>query len=192
MNTMTDTDVTRSQFWSGPGFSSATDLWSTPQSFFDSCNRIFHFDCDVCALPSSTKCAKYFTPEDDGLKQEWTGTCWTNPPYGRDIGKWMRKAWKSSEQGATVVCLVPARTDTRWWHDYATKGEVLLLRGRLKFGDAETSAPFPSALVVFGKTFGTKYYKQCVACDGIFSAARSHAEVCSNRCQVHRERRAAA
>jgi phage N-6-adenine-methyltransferase len=163
-------------------FSSATDLWATPQSFFDACNRIFRFDCDVCALPSSAKCEKYFTPEDDGLMQEWTGTCWMNPPYGRNIGKWMRKAWKSSEQGATVVCLVPARPDTRWWHDYATKGTVLFLRGRLKFGDVKTSAPFPSALVVFCKTSGTKYYKQCVACDGIFAAARFHAEVCGRPC----------
>jgi hypothetical protein len=69
-----------------------------------------------------------------------------NPPYGRDIGKWMKKA---SESDATVVCLVPARTDTKWWHDYAMKGEITFIRGRLKFGNAVNSAPFPSAVVVF-------------------------------------------
>ena len=78
-------------------FSSATDLWSTPQEFFDSCDKIFRFAVDVCAPADNAKCAKYFTPEDDGLKQEWTGTCWCNPPYGRGIGKWMRKAWESRQ-----------------------------------------------------------------------------------------------
>lgn len=73
-----------------------------------------------------------------------------NPPYGREIGDWMRKAYQSCNQnGALVVCLVPARTDTAWWHDYAMKGEIRFLRGRLKFGGAETNAPFPSALVIF-------------------------------------------
>ena len=175
-------------------FSSATDLWSTPQELFNSCEQIFHFTLNVCALPENAKCPRFFTPQDDGLKQEWTGVCWMNPPYGRDIGRWMRKAWESGERGATVVCLVPARTDTRWWHKYAARGDVTFLRGRLKFGGSETGAPFPSALVIFGKTSGRKYYKQCIACDGIFAAERSHAEVCGNRCQVrlHRERRAAA
>ena len=72
-----------------------------------------------------------------------------NPPYGREIGKWMRKAYESSLYGATVVCLVPARTDTAWWHDYAMKGEVEFVRGRLKFGGSKASAPFPSAIVTF-------------------------------------------
>ena len=130
-------------------FSSATDLWTTPQSFFDSCNRVFGFTHDVCASPDDAKCARYFTAADDGLKQEWTGTCWMNPPYGRSIGKWMRKAWESALAGATVVCLVPARTDTKWWHEYAAKGVVLFLRSRLRFGDSKSGAPFPSALVVF-------------------------------------------
>lgn len=175
-------------------FSSATVLWSTPQSFFDSCDRIFHFTLDVCASPDNAKCARYFTAEDDGLKQEWTGTCWCNPPYGRGIGKWMRKAWESSERGATVVCLVPARTDTKWWHKYAARGDVTFLRGRLKFGASETGAPFPSALIVFGNGTGAKCYKQCAACDGIFAAERSDAETCSGACRVrlHRGRRAAA
>lgn len=130
-------------------FSSNTDLWSTPQDFFDKLNAEFHFQTDVCALPENAKCEHYFTPEQDGLKQIWGGQCWMNPPYGREIGKWMKKAYESSLQGATVVCLVPSRTDTRWWHDYAVKGEIRFIKGRLKFGDSRNSAPFPSAVVIF-------------------------------------------
>lgn len=130
-------------------FSSATDLWATPQDFFDIYNERFGFEVDVCATNDNAKCERFFTKEDDGLAQEWRGICWMNPPYGRAIGDWMRKAYESSLDGATVVCLVPARTDTRWWHDYAMKGEVEFIKGRLKFGDAKNSAPFPSAIVVF-------------------------------------------
>ena len=131
-------------------FSSATDLWSTPQDFFDKLNAKYAFTLDVCATPDNAKCEKFFTKDDDGLAQDWYGTCWMNPPYGRTIGQWVRKAHKSSQSGATVVCLLPARTDTAWWHDFAAKGQVEFIRGRLKFGDAKNLAPFPSALVVFG------------------------------------------
>ncbi|KLT73269.1 adenine methyltransferase [Neisseria arctica] len=136
-------------------FSSKTDLWATPQDFFDNLNEEFGFELDVCALPENAKCEKYFTPENDGLKQDWTGTCWMNPPYGREIGKWMKKAYESSLTGnATVVCLVPARTDTKWFHDFAMKGEVRFIKGRLKFGGSKNSAPFPSAVVIFrGETW---------------------------------------
>lgn len=130
-------------------FSSESDLWATPQSYFDEVAREFAFDLDVCALPENAKCARYFTPQVDGLAQTWSGVCWMNPPYGRTIGLWMRKAHLASRQGATVVCLVPARTDTQWWHDYAMKGEIRFIKGRLKFGNATTNAPFPSALVIF-------------------------------------------
>lgn len=130
-------------------FSSATDLWATPQAFFDSVAIEFPFQLDVCALPENAKCPRYFTPAQDGLAQVWKGVCWMNPPYGREIGKWVKKAFESAQEGATVVCLLPARTDTAWWHDYAAKGEVRFLRGRLKFGGQKNSAPFPSALVVF-------------------------------------------
>lgn len=130
-------------------FSSKTDLWSTPQDFFDEMNKEFDFDFDVCALPENAKCKKYFTPEQDGLKQEWKGTCWMNPPYGRQIKHWIKKAYKSSLHGATVVCLLPARTDTSWWHDYCMNGEIRFIRGRLKFGGCKNSAPFPSAVVIF-------------------------------------------
>jgi phage N-6-adenine-methyltransferase len=130
-------------------FSSETDLWSTPQDFFDRLNSIYHFRTDVCATHQNAKCAHYYTLEDDGLKKEWGGVCWMNPPYGREIGKWMKKAYESSLDGATVVCLVPARTDTRWWHEYAMKGQIEFIKGRLKFGGSKNSAPFPNAVVVF-------------------------------------------
>lgn len=132
-------------------FSSAKDTWETPQALFDVLNRKFHFTLDVCALPSSAKCPRYYTPEDDGLVQPWTGACWMNPPYGREIGKWMERACRAVwEERATVVCLVPARTDTRWWWDCVSCWEVRFLRGRLKFGGQPNAAPFPSAVVVMG------------------------------------------
>lgn len=133
-------------------FTSNTDLWATPQDFFDVLNKEFKFELDVCALPENAKCEKYFTPEQDGLQQEWGwGVCWMNPPYGRTIGGWIKKAYESSLKGATVVCLLPARTDTKYWHDYCMKGEIRLIKGRLKFGDSKNSAPFPSAVVIFGE-----------------------------------------
>jgi phage N-6-adenine-methyltransferase len=122
-------------------FSSKTDMWSTPQSFFTKYDEKYNFNLDVCASEDNAKCAKYFTETDDGLQQEWEGVCWMNPPYGREIIKWMKKAYESSLNGATVVCLVPARTDTTWWHEYAMKGTI-------EFRN-ECSAPFPSAIVVF-------------------------------------------
>lgn len=130
-------------------FSSATDDWATPKDFFDKLNAEFNFTLDVCASDGNAKCSRYFTIKDDGLSQPWEGTCWMNPPYGRGIGDWMQKAYESARQGATVVCLVPARTDTRWWQDFAAKGEVYFVPGRLKFGNAKASAPFPCALVTF-------------------------------------------
>ena len=131
-------------------FTSNTDLWETPQYVFDTLDREFNFDIDVCAIKTNRKCDKYYTPAADGLSQEWKGVCWMNPPYGREIGKWIKKAYESSERGATVVCLLPARTDTKWWHDYCMQGEIRLFKGRLKFGGSKNSAPFPSAIVIFG------------------------------------------
>lgn len=132
-------------------FSSASENWATPQDFFDRVAEEFGpFDLDACASPMNAKCARYFSIADDGLAQEWRGRVWMNPPYGRTIGLWMRKAWESSQAGAIVVCLVPARTDTAWWHDYAAKGRVRFIRGRLKFAGHHKDAPFPSAIVVFG------------------------------------------
>ena len=142
-------------------FSSKTDMWATPQDFFDRLNRLFNFNLDVCATAENAKCARFFTVADNGLAQKWDGTCWMNPPYGREIGEWVAKAYKSSRENmCTVVCLIPARTDTSWWHEYCAKGEIYFVRGRLKFGEAKNSAPFPSAVVVFRPTIaeilGTK------------------------------------
>jgi len=133
-------------------FSSATDLWATPQAFFDAFNNIYNFTLDVCALPTNAKCDQYFTPDDDGLSQPWRGVCWMNPPYGRSIGLWVKKAYDESLKGAKVVCLLPARTDTKWFHEYCIRGEVHFIKGRLKFGDAKNSAPFPSMIVIFSPT----------------------------------------
>jgi phage N-6-adenine-methyltransferase len=130
-------------------FTSRTDEWATPPETFKELDREFGFDLDVCATHENAKCDRYFTRDDNGLAQPWAGVCWMNPLYGREIGQWMRKAKASADAGATVVCLVPARTDTAWWHDYATKGEIRFIRGRLKFGGCQNSAPFPSAVVVF-------------------------------------------
>ena len=128
--------------------SSATDLWETPDDFFEMYNQLYHFTLDVCALPENTKCDRFFTPEQDGLTQDWRGeVCWMNPPYGRVIGLWVQKAATS---GAFTVCLLPSRTDTRWWHDWVIPyGQVEFIKGRLKFGGSKNSAPFPSAVVIF-------------------------------------------
>lgn len=131
-------------------FSSKTDLWETPKDLFDALDSEFHFVTDVCALPENAKCRNYYTPEMDGLRQSWKGICWCNPPYGRKIGDWVRKASESADTGATVVMLLPARTDTKWFHDYIYgRAEIRFIRGRLKFGEAQNSAPFPSMVVIF-------------------------------------------
>lgn len=132
-------------------FSSNTDQWETPQELFDHLHKLFRFDLDVCALKENSKCRKFFSPKDDGLSKDWIGSCWMNPPYGRNIGNWIEKAHKESmKKGTTVVCLLPARVDTKWFHNFCVKGEVRLIKGRLKFGGHKNSAPFPSMIVVFG------------------------------------------
>ena len=135
-----------------PMMSSATAEWGTPQEFFDRLDAIFHFNLDPCATDENHKCARYFTKEIDGLKQRWVGRVFMNPPYGRDISKWMEKAEFEARQGALVVCLVPARTDTKWFQRaFRHASEIVFLKGRLKFEGAGTdSAPFPSALVIYG------------------------------------------
>lgn len=131
-------------------FSSLTNEWSTPQNFFDAQNAIHKFTLDPCSTHENAKCSKHYTQHDDGLKKDWSkDRVWMNPPYGREIGVWMKKAFEESQRGALVVCLVPARTDTAWWHNYAAKGQVSFIRGRLKFGGGKNSAPFPSCLVIF-------------------------------------------
>lgn len=131
-------------------FTSKTDEWATPQNFYDTLNEEFNFTCDVCATHENAKHANYYTRTEDGLSQAWVGTCYMNPPYGRQIKQWVKKAYESTLAGATVVCLLPARTDTAWWHDYCQQAaEIRFIRGRLKFGQAKNSAPFPSVIVVF-------------------------------------------
>lgn len=113
-------------------FSSKSEVWETPQDFFDRFNAVWNFETDLCALAENAKCEKFYTPEQDGLLQEWTGVCWCNPPYGRQIGQWVEKAAKSK---ATVVMLLPARTDTKWFHEWCLPfGEIEFIKGRLKFG----------------------------------------------------------
>jgi site-specific DNA-methyltransferase (adenine-specific) len=131
-------------------FSSETVEWATPQEFYDKLNAEFRFTLDPCCTDETAKCLNYFTEADNGLAQDWRSErVFMNPPYGRVIGHWMKKAYDEAQRGALVVCLVPARTDTKWWHDYALRGEVRFVRGRLKFGGAKINAPFPSAVVVF-------------------------------------------
>ncbi len=133
-------------------FSSKSNEWETPQELFDALNREFHFTLDPCSTDENAKCKKHFTIDDDGLSKDWSkDIVFMNPPYGRKIGKWVKKAYEESLNGTIVVCLIPARTDTAYWHDYVMKGEIRFLRGRVKFSNSTISAPFPSAVVVFGR-----------------------------------------
>lgn len=140
-------------------FSSASEDWATPRVFMRSIHEEFHPTLDVCASAANTTCARFFDKDLDGLTQPWTGVCWMNPPYGRAIGQWLAKAAQSAREGATVICLLPARTDTRWWHTCCqpilkgeTPGEVRFVKGRLHFNESPAGAPFPSVLVVFRPT----------------------------------------
>lgn len=140
---------------SGPGFSSTTDDWATPPAVFAALDREFAFTLDASASAANAKCRRYFDATVNGLAQCWAPeTTWLNPPYGRTIGRWLEKAADEATRGATVVALVPARTDTRWWHEQvmARASEVRLVKGRLHFGDGSAPAPFPSAIVVFRPT----------------------------------------
>ena len=134
-------------------FSSKTAEWTTPQAFYDRLNQEFNFTLDPCCTDETAKCNTYYTEADDGLSQSWAGhSVFMNPPYGRSIKDWIRKAYEESRKPNTVVvALIPARTDTRYWHDYCMEAsEIRFIKGRLKFGESNNSAPFPSAVVVFG------------------------------------------
>lgn len=134
-------------------FSSKTDLWATPQEFFDELDAEFHFTLDPCATPENAKCKKFYTRQENGLQKNWGGgIVFCNPPYGREIYKWVKKCYEESKKpGTTVVLLIPARTDTRYFHEfiYHKAREIRFIKGRLKFGNATASAPFPSMVVVF-------------------------------------------
>lgn len=132
-------------------FSSDSAEWETPQAFFDVLNKKWHFTLDPCATHANHKCEKYFTKEDDGLRQSWAGhIVFCNPPYGRYVGAWVQKA-KDEQDTATTVMLLPARTDTKWFQNIIQEHAlaVIFLPGRLKFGGSKNAAPFPSMLVVF-------------------------------------------
>ena len=134
-------------------FSSTSEIWATPQDLFDELDNEFHFNLDPCALPDNAKCLRYFTPETDGLKQCWGGCrVFCNPPYGRKLYDWVKKCYEESRKPDTlVVLLIPARTDTRYFHEfiYHKAKEIRFVKGRLKFGSAKNPAPFPSMIVIF-------------------------------------------
>lgn len=133
-------------------FSSKTDNWATPTEFYNTLNEELHFNLDPCADEFNHKCEKFYTVEQDGLKQDWGGyRVFCNPPYGRDISKWVKKAYNEGHKSNTLVCmLIPARTDTKFFHEYIlNRAEIRFIKGRLKFGGSKTTAPFPSMLVVY-------------------------------------------
>lgn len=127
--------------------------WSTPQDLFDELNKEFRFTLDPCASDWNAKCKKYFTEKDNGLEKDWgKNTVFMNSPYGKVLKEWMKKAYESYQNGATVVCLVPSATDLSWWHDYAMKGEIRFLRGRPKFVTKEGTWQqtfSPSTIIIF-------------------------------------------
>jgi phage N-6-adenine-methyltransferase len=149
--------VTRSSTINAGMFTSDADDWATPQDFFDGLDAEFNFTLDPCAYPHTAKCPQFFTKDDDGLAQDWHGAVFMNPPYGRVIGHWVRKAYLAAQTTAdVVVCLIPARTCSRYWHDYCMKAaEIRFVKGRLRFGcqqsDKQDNAPFPNAVIVFRK-----------------------------------------
>lgn len=130
--------------------SSLTPEWATPKKVFDSLNEEFHFTLDPCCTHENAKCERHFTKEDDGLSKDWGGqVVFCNPPYGRELPKWVKKCYDESRH-ADVVMLIPARTDTRWFHDYIYgKAEIRFVKGRLKFNDGKQPAPFPSMIVIY-------------------------------------------
>ena len=134
-------------------FSSNTCEWATPQQFFKELDKEFNFTLDPCANELNHKCDKYYTKEQDGLARNWSGeVVFCNPPYGKELKNWVCKCFTEVYHGGCLcaVMLIPARTDTKWFHDYIyNKAEVRFLKGRLKFGEAKYSAPFPSMVVVF-------------------------------------------
>ena len=162
-------------------YSSATDEWPTPRAFFARLDRRYHFTLDPCATPENATCPTYFTKEDDGLKQDWRAhRVFCNPPYGRTVGAWARKCFEASQRGALIVLLVPARTDTKWFHDWVQgKAQIKFMRGRLRFGEADSCAPFPSMLATYSPN---RPVATCVRCGNSF-IARSDARTCSSACR---------
>lgn len=133
-------------------FSSNTDDWATPQDLFDALDAEFHFTLDPCSSEQNHKCDRYFTKEDNGLLHDWGGeSVFCNPPYGKEMYKWVEKCYfEGRKEHTTVVLLIPARTDTKYFHDFIIhRTEIRFIKGRLKFGNSKNAAPFPSMLVIF-------------------------------------------
>jgi phage N-6-adenine-methyltransferase len=131
-------------------FAAKSVEYETPLSLFEPLNAEFGFELDVCATHDNKKVDNCYTMAENGLKQHWVGTCWCNPPYGREMPKWIQKAIDTSERGFTVVMLIPARTNTGWWHDLVLpNAEVRFVRGRPKFNGGKHGLPFPLAICVF-------------------------------------------
>ena len=134
-------------------YSSNSNCWETPNDLFAKLYEEFAFTLDVCASKDNAKCEIFFSEDDDGLKQEWVGSCWMNPPYGRGINHWVEKAYQTGQTGHSCICLLPVRSDTRWWHNYVMNAkEIRLLSRRLSFQGSTNKAPFPAAIVIFQKT----------------------------------------
>lgn len=139
-------------------YSSKSQEWETPPELFRELDKEFNFTLDSCATPTTAKCSKFYTKAQDGLSKDWSGeTVFINPPYGRGIDKWVLKAYQEYTKGATVVMLLPARTDTKWFHNYiyGLATEIRFLKGRIKFLVNEEElypAPFPSMVVVYKKS----------------------------------------
>lgn len=147
-------------------FSSDRDDWETPQDLFDKLNTEFHFTLDAAASDTNHKCEHYYTIEDNALQKDWDRSTFVNPPYGKDLGKWVEKCFREAKKGNTVVMLVFARTDTKWFHDYVYhKAEIRFLRGRLKFGGSVNNAPFPSMVVIY-HWWDVPHVDDCPHCGG--------------------------
>lgn len=131
-------------------FDSKRQDWETPDEIFKPLEDEFGIVIDVCASKQNKKCDLYYSIDGNGLLQDWTHwhACWMNPPFGEQ-GKWVKKAYEESQRGATVICLLPSRTNTNWWHDYCMKGEIRFIRGRPKFKGAKHGLPQPLSIVIF-------------------------------------------
>lgn len=129
-------------------FNRPQTVYETPDEIFDPLRDEFGIDLDVCAILENAKCERFFSPEDDGLTQKWMGVCWMNPPFGREMKKWVKKAFQEWELGCTVIALLPARTNTAWWHDWVMKGEVRFIRGEVTFKGQKNGLWMPMAIVV--------------------------------------------
>lgn len=136
-------------------FSSKANDWETPPHLFRSLDQVYTFTLDPCATPENAKCPTYFTAEDNGLSKPWSGRVFMNPPYGYSIGKWIKKAYEEVMSGRcdVVVALLPAKTETAWFHDHCVKGQITFLRLRVRFSGSPANAPFPSMIVVFTRPF---------------------------------------